>query len=45
MSIANQASNVEFPSYGLPTGGGDPLVNVTVQGNVIQRTGTLSTKF
>lgn len=36
MSIANQASNVEFPSYGLQTGGGDTIVNVTVQGNVIK---------
>jgi hypothetical protein len=35
-SIANQASNVDFPSYGMQTGGGDTIINVQVQGNVIR---------
>ena len=35
-SIANQASNVNFPSYGMQTGGGDTIINVQVQGNVIR---------
>ena len=35
-SVANQASNVDFPSYGMQTGGGDTIINVQVQGNVIR---------
>jgi hypothetical protein len=35
-SVANQASNVNFPSYGMQTGGGDTIINVQVQGNVIR---------
>jgi len=35
-SIANQASNVDFPSYGMQTGGGDTIINVQVQGNIIR---------
>jgi hypothetical protein len=35
-SIANQANNVDFPSYGMQTGGGDTIINVQVQGNVIR---------
>jgi len=35
-SMANQASNVDFPSYGMQTGGGDTIINVQVQGNVIR---------
>jgi hypothetical protein len=34
-SIANQASNVDFPSYGLQTSG-NTVINVQVQGNVIR---------
>jgi hypothetical protein len=34
-SIANQASNVDFPSYGMQSAGA-PVINVTVQGNVIR---------
>jgi hypothetical protein len=36
MSIANQADNTVFPSYGMQTGGGDTVINVQVQGNVIR---------
>ena len=37
MSVANQADNTVFPSYGLQTGGGgDTVINVTVQGNLIR---------
>ena len=35
-SIANQASNVDFPSYGMQTGGGDTIINVQVAGNIIR---------
>jgi hypothetical protein len=35
-SVANQASNVDFPSYGMQTSGGDTIINVQVQGNVIR---------
>jgi len=35
-STANQASNVDFPSYGMQTSGGDTIINVQVQGNVIR---------
>jgi len=34
-SIANQASNVDFPSYGMQTSG-NTVINVQVQGNVIR---------
>jgi hypothetical protein len=34
-SIANQASNVDFPSYGMQSGG-DTIINVQVQGNIIR---------
>lgn len=36
MTIANQASNLDYPSYGMQTGGGDTIINVQVQGNVIR---------
>jgi len=35
-SVANQASNVDFPSYGMQTGGGDTIINVQVAGNIIR---------
>jgi len=35
-SIANQASNVDFPSYGMQTSGGDTIINVQVAGNIIR---------
>ena len=35
MSVANQASNVDFPSYGMQTSG-NTVINVQVQGNVIR---------
>jgi hypothetical protein len=35
-SIANQASNVDFPSYGMQTAGGDTIINVQVAGNIIR---------
>jgi len=35
-TIANQASNVDFPSYGMQTGGGDTIINVQVAGNIIR---------
>ena len=35
-SIANQASNTQFPSYGMQTGGGDIIINNNVQGNIIR---------
>jgi hypothetical protein len=34
-SIANQANNVDFPSYGMQTSG-NTVINVQVQGNVIR---------
>lgn len=34
-SVANQASNVDFPSYGMQTSG-NTVINVQVQGNVIR---------
>ena len=34
-SVANQASNVDFPSYGMQSGG-DTIINVQVQGNIIR---------
>jgi hypothetical protein len=33
---SNQASNVDFPSYGMQTGGGDTIINVQVAGNIIR---------
>jgi len=36
-SIANQASNVDFPSYGMQSNGGDTIIiNNNVQGNIIR---------
>ena len=35
-SIANQSPNTLYPSYGMQTGGGDTVINVQVQGNVIR---------
>ena len=36
MSIANQASNIEYPSYGMQTGGGNTFIDVQVQGSIIR---------
>ena len=36
MTISGQYSNVEYPSYGMQTGGGDTVINVQVQGNIIR---------
>jgi hypothetical protein len=36
MTIANQADNTVYPSYGMQTGGGDTVINVQVQGNIIR---------
>ena len=35
-SVANQSPNTLYPSYGMQTGGGDTVINVQVQGNVIR---------
>jgi hypothetical protein len=36
-SIANQADNTVFPSYGMQSGGGDTIIiNNNVQGNIIK---------
>jgi len=35
-STANQYNNTDYPNYGMQTGGGDTIINVQVQGNVIR---------
>ena len=35
-SVANQSPNTLYPSYGMQTGGGDTVINVEVQGNIIR---------
>jgi hypothetical protein len=35
-STANQYNNTDYPNYGMQTSGGDTIINVQVQGNVIR---------